>query len=112
MDPQLKKGLLELVVLASLTKEDSYGYKIIQDVSPIIEISESTLYPILRRLEQQDFVSTYNVIHLSRVRKYYKITTRGQKELVGAKDDLDELKKIYAFIIKEAVWKNMSFLLN
>lgn len=101
MDPQLKKGLLELVVLASLSREDSYGYKIIQDISGIIEISESTLYPILRRLEQQKYVSTYNVIHLSRVRKYYKITPVGQKELLAAKDDLDELKRIYAFIIKE-----------
>lgn len=103
MDQQLKKGLLELVVLASLKKEDSYGYKIIQDVTPIIEISESTLYPILRRLEQQEYVSTYNVIHLSRVRKYYKITALGQKELSAAKEDLDELKRIYAFIIMEDV---------
>lgn len=101
MDPQLKKGLLELIVLVALKDEDSYGYKIIQDISAIIEISESTLYPILRRLEQQNFVGTYNVIHLSRVRKYYKITQKGREELHKAKGDLDELKKIYTFIIKE-----------
>ncbi len=103
MDPQLKRGLLELVVLAAIKTEDSYGYKIIQDISAIIEISESTLYPILRRLEQQDYVETYNVIHLSRVRKYYKITPKGRDELQNAQADLDELKKIYAFIIKEDV---------
>ncbi len=51
MDTQLKKGLLEICVLAVLKKEDSYGYKIVKDISPYIEISESTLYPILRRLE-------------------------------------------------------------
>lgn len=103
MDPQLKKGLLELVVLAALKREDSYGYKIIQDISPLIEISESTLYPILRRLEQQDYVATYNVIHLSRVRKYYKITLAGKKGLTNVKHDFDEIKKIYDFIIKEEV---------
>lgn len=103
MDPQLKRGLLELVVLAAIKTEDSYGYKIIQDISALIEISESTLYPILRRLEQQDYVETYNVIHLSRVRKYYKITLKGREELQNAHADLDELKKIYAFIIKEGV---------
>ena len=73
MDIQLKKGLLELMVLATIKYEDSYGYKIIQDISSIIEVSESTLYPILKRLEKQKLVKSYNTTYNSRIRKYYKI---------------------------------------
>ena len=58
MDAQLKKGLLDVCVLVALQERDSYGYQIIKDVSPIVEISESTLYPILKRLEAGGFVTT------------------------------------------------------
>ena len=58
MDAQLKKGLLEVCVLSAIREEESYGYKIISDLAPYIEISESTLYPILRRLESGGFVTT------------------------------------------------------
>ena len=51
IDPQLKRGLLDICVLSLLRRGDSYGYQIIKDLSGCIEISESTLYPILRRLE-------------------------------------------------------------
>ena len=69
MDAQLKKGLLDVCVLVALQERDSYGYQIIKDVSPIVEISESTLYPILKRLEAGGFVTTYSKEHNSRLRQ-------------------------------------------
>ncbi|MFA7561179.1 MAG: PadR family transcriptional regulator [Candidatus Izemoplasmatales bacterium] len=98
MDIQLKKGLLDLMVLASIKYEDSYGYKIIQDMSQIIDISESTLYPILKRLEKQKLVNTYNTTHNSRIRKYYQINPSGLEKLKQSIDDFDEIKKMYMYI--------------
>ena len=81
MDAQLKKGLLEVCVLVSLKKEESYGYKIISDVSPYIEISESTLYPILKRLEATGCLTTRTKEYNGRLRKYYMITDAGKKKI-------------------------------
>lgn len=100
MDSQQKKGLLELMVLASLKYEDSYGYAISQNINDVMEISESTLYPILRRLEKQDLLETYQTIHNSRVRKYYKITREGLRKLRQSEDDFREIRKIYDFILR------------
>lgn len=98
MDIQLKKGLLDLMVLASIKYEDSYGYKIIQDISSIIDISESTLYPILKRLEKQKLVKTYKTTHNSRIRKYYQINQNGLEKLKQSIEDFDEIKRMYDFI--------------
>lgn len=100
MDAQLKKGFLEMLVLASLKVEPSYGYKIIQDVSNVIDIKESTLYPILKRLEQQAFVKTYTEQHQSRLRKYYMITTLGRLEIEKARKDYQEIEAIYRYILR------------
>lgn len=100
MNPQLKKGFLETLVLAAIKEEPSYGYKIIQDVSEVLEMSESTLYPILKRLETQGFVTTYIEAHQSRLRKYYKITAKGLKEIEKAKDDFNEIESIYRYIMR------------
>jgi len=100
LDTQLKKGLLETLVLASLKYEDSYGYKIIQDVSQVVDISESTMYPILRRLEQQKLVKTYNTEFNSRIRKYYRITELGEARLNESQDEFRQLKKIYDYILR------------
>jgi len=81
MDTQLKKGLLDICVLAELKSQDSYGYQIIKDLSPIIEISESTLYPILKRLEERDCLTTYSLEHDGRLRRYYKITQTGNEKI-------------------------------
>ena len=81
MDAQLKKGLLEVCVLVALQSSDSYGYQIIKDVSPIVEISESTLYPILKRLEAGGMVTTYSMEHNSRLRKYYRLTQKGRQRI-------------------------------
>ena len=101
MDTQLKKGLLEGCVLASLRHEESYGYKIISDISPYIDISESTLYPILKRLEATGCLRTYSRAHKGRLRKYYQITPQGKRRLKEFLSDMDELISIYRFICKE-----------
>ncbi|QSX06589.1 PadR family transcriptional regulator [Sedimentibacter sp. zth1] len=106
MDTQLKRGLLEVCVLTVLKKEDSYGYQIIKDISPYIEISESTLYPILRRLEVSDFVTVYSVEHNSRLRKYYKINDKGYKKIEDFINEWQEVMKIYKFIVSKREEKN------
>ncbi len=100
MDSQQKKGLLELMVLASLKYEDSYGYVINQNINDVMEISESTLYPILRRLEKQDLLETYQTIYNSRVRKYYRITKEGLRKLMQSEGDFREVKRIYDYILR------------
>lgn len=98
MDRQLRKGLLEFCVLAALKKEDSYGYKLIEDISPYIDISESTLYPILRRLEVAEKVKSYNTEYNNRIRKYFSITESGTRSLEDFEKDREELLKILDFI--------------
>lgn len=98
MDIQVKKGLLEYCVLAELKKKESYGYQIIKDISSCIEISESTLYPILRRLESENRVETYNVEYNNRIRRYYRITEEGERLLQNFIDDRDELLRVIRFI--------------
>lgn len=98
MDAQLKKGLLEICVLCAIRKEESYGYKIISDLAPYIEISESTLYPILRRLESGGMVTTRTAEHNGRLRRYFRITTSGKRKITEFIEDMEEFHKIYAFI--------------
>ena len=88
MDSQLKKGVLEVCVLASLNSEESYGYKIISDLAPYIVISESTLYPILKRLESGGLVKTRTQEFNGRLRKYYKITQAGQDRIEEFSKDI------------------------
>lgn len=101
MDIQIKKGLLEVCVLASLRREDSYGYQIIRDISGYIEISESTLYPILKRLEKDDCLKTYSVEHNGRLRKYYSITDEGRRRIAAFIEEWPEIMRIYNFIVQE-----------
>lgn len=98
MDVQIKKGLLDICVLAVLKRGDSYGYKIIEDLSDVIVISESTLYPILKRLEQGGAVTAYSVEHNGRLRRYYKITKTGVEATDGFLKDWKEMEKIYNFV--------------
>lgn len=95
MDIQLKKGVLEVCVLYAISKSESYGYKIISDLQGIIEISESTLYPILKRLETGGFLVTRTAEYSGRLRRYYKITPLGMKKLVSGRNDLLEITTIY-----------------
>ena len=98
MDAQLKKGFLEFCVLASLMKKDSYGYQIIKDVNACIEISESTLYPILKRLENHGYVKNYSVEHNGRLRKYYQMTTSGKEHIQQFIEDWKQIENIYIYI--------------
>lgn len=98
MDAQLKRGLLDVCVLAAIKREDSYGYKIIKDISPYIEISESTLYPILKRLEVSDCIVVYTVEYNSRLRKYYRITQSGIDKISDFLTDWESVMKTYDFI--------------
>jgi len=101
LDIQLKKGLLEICVLKVISKEPSYGYKIIGDVSPYIEISESTLYPILKRLEASGCLKTFTGEYNGRLRKYYSITEIGMQRISYFKTEWQQIKKIYNFIVQE-----------
>ena len=103
MDIQLKKGILDVCVLHAIEKGETYGYKIISDLQGIIEISESTLYPILKRLESGGYVTTRTAEHSGRLRRYYKITTLGLKKLADGKNDMLEINTIYKKIFG---WRN------
>ena len=103
MDIQLKKGILDVCVLAAIESGESYGYKIISDLQGIIDISESTLYPILKRLESGGFVTTRTAEYSGRLRRYYKITALGRKKLVDGRKDLQEINAIYEKIFG---WRN------
>lgn len=101
MDIQLKRGLLDVCVLAAIKNEDSYGYKIIKDMKPYIELSESTLYTILKRLETAGMLTVRTVEHGGRLRKYYHITEAGQKRIDEFKVEWKEILAIYQFVTKE-----------
>lgn len=101
MDTQLKRGLLDVCVLAAIKNEDSYGYKIIKDMKPYIELSESTLYTILKRLEMADMLTVRTAEHGGRLRKYYHITERGRKRIQDFKEEWKEIMAIYRFVTKE-----------
>ncbi len=101
MDIQLKRGLLDVCVLAAIKNEDSYGYKIIKDLKPYIELSESTLYTILKRLETAKMLIVYTVEHSGRLRKYYRITDEGVRRIEEFKEEWKELLSIYQFVTKE-----------
>lgn len=101
MDMQLKRGLLDVCVLAAIKDEDSYGYRIIKDMKPYIELSESTLYTILKRLELAQMLTVYTAEHGGRLRKYYRITAAGLGRIDDFKEDWKELLSIYRFVTKE-----------
>lgn len=101
MDIQMKRGLLDVCVLAAIKDDESYGYRIIKDIKPYLDISESTLYPILRRLEAAELLTVRTVEHDGRLRKYYKITKQGLKRIEDFKEEWKEIMSIYKFVVKE-----------
>ena len=100
MDVQLKRGLLDVCVLAAIKNEDSYGYKIIKDMKPFMELSESTLYTILKRLETANMLTVSTAEHGGRLRKYYHITDLGLRRIEDFKNDWEEMLAIYKFVTK------------
>ena len=103
MESQLKRGLIEICVLAAIRKQDSYGYQIIKDISPYLSISESTLYPILKRLESNGNLTVYSIEHNGRLRKYYQITQAGLGKIEDFKQEGSKLQKAYDFITGEEI---------
>ena len=101
MDAQLKRGVLDVCVLAAIRNEDSYGYKIIKDLKPILELSESTLYTILKRLEENNMLVVRTAEHEGRLRKYYHITQNGRNRIEDFKNEWKEIMQIYSFIERE-----------
>lgn len=99
MDAQIKKGLLDACILATLASGESYGYKIIDDTRAVIEISESTLYPILKRLEQAGYLTVKSQEYNGRLRKYYQITRSGLGRLEEFRDMLRGMDKMYNHIL-------------
>lgn len=98
LDPQMKRGLLETCILAALCRGDSYGYQIVKDLPEGIRISESTLYPILRRLESAGSLTVYSVEHNSRLRKFYRITAAGRAQIQDFLAGWGEIEAMYQFI--------------
>lgn len=101
MDIQLKRGLLDVCVLAAIKDEDSYGYKIKKDMKPYVELSDSTLYTILKRLEGAAMLTVRTAEHDGRLRKYYHITAAGLKRIEEFKQEWQEIVAIYRFVAKE-----------
>ena len=101
MDIQLKRGLLDVCVLAAIKNEDSYGYQIIKDMKPFVEISESTLYPILRRLENAKLLTVRTAEYNGRLRKYFSITPAGLARIDDFKEEWKEIVARYQFVTKE-----------
>ena len=98
MEMQMKRGLLDVCVLAAIKNEDSYGYTLTQKARQIVDISESTLYPVLRRLQKSGYLTTYDEPYQGRNRRYYTITDSGrnilsyyEKEWIIYKTKIDEL---------------------
>ncbi len=101
MEIQMKRGLLDVCVLAAIKSEDSYGYRIVKEISPYVEISESTLYPILRRLETGSMLTVRSAEHNGRLRKYYHITEQGLARIEAFKEEWKEIMNIYEFVTRE-----------
>lgn len=101
MDSQLKRGLLDVCVLAAIKSEDSYGYQIIKDMKPYLALSESTLYTILKRLETAGMLTVRTAEHGGRLRKYYHITEAGRQRIEEFKGEWREILAIYQFVTRE-----------
>ncbi|CAK8054228.1 PadR family transcriptional regulator [Eupransor demetentiae] len=84
---KIPNRVLEAVVLQALKEEPLYGYALTKKIQSHIPISDSTTYPVLRKLQKLDYVSTESVVFAERVRKYYRITANGEQYLKEAKQD-------------------------
>ena len=101
MDIQLKRGLLDVCVLAAIQDCESYVYRIIKEMKPYLEMSESTLYTILKRLETAGMLTVRTAEHDGRLRKYYRITDRGRARLAEFREEWKEIMTVYRFVVRE-----------
>lgn len=98
LDAQLKKGILEICVLAELCRGPSYGYRIQRDISTWVSLSESALYHILKRCEQAGFVTAESVEHQGRLRRMFSITEAGRRRIDEFKAEWQEIVRAFEFI--------------
>lgn len=102
MNSQFKKGVLELIVLLSVNKKDMYGYELVLEVSKVVKVNEGTIYPLLRRLTNENYFDTYlEESNEGPSRKYYKITTLGKERLRELKEIWIEFNSSVNKFIKE-----------
>ncbi len=101
MESQFRRGILDACVLAVLERGESYGYQMVKDIKTFIDITESTLYPILKRLENANMLTVFTQEHNGRLRKYYKITDEGRNHVTQLLNEWEEVVKIYQYITKE-----------
>ena len=101
MESQFRRGILDACVLAVLERGESYGYQLVKDISQFIDITESTLYPILKRLEASNQLEVFTQEHNGRLRKYYRITAAGKERITQLMSEWEEIVKVYQFILKE-----------
>ena len=102
MDAQLKRGFLDVCVLASINRQDSYGYQIVKDGPSSLHLTESTLYPLLKRLESAGLLTVYAIEHNGRLRKYYRITPAGVTYLDEFLKDWDDVLDVYEYVKRGA----------
>ncbi len=102
MDAQMKRGLIEACILKLLTRGDSYGYQLVREAEEVLSISESTLYPVLRRLETAGALTVYTMEHNGRLRKYYAITDAGRQKISDFLTEWEDVMKVYDFIRRES----------
>lgn len=102
MDAQLKRGFLDVCVLASINRQDSYGYQIVKDVPSSLHLTESTLYPLLKRLDSAGLLTVYAIEHNGRLRKYYRITPAGVTYLDEFLKDWDDVLDVYEYVKRGA----------
>ena len=101
----ISAGLLDSMVLAVVQKSDTYGYEITQYIRTAVDISESTLYPVLRRLQKNNLLETYDKEYMGRNRRYYHVTPEGTKALDDYRNEWQEHKKKVDSILMNGVEK-------
>lgn len=97
---QLGSALLDACVLAILHSEDTYGYKLTQEAKKVMNVSESTLYPVLRRLMKDGFLETYDQEFQGRNRRYYRLTDAGKEKYIYYTNEWDAFSNEVTSILK------------
>lgn len=100
MESQFRRGILDACVLAVLERGESYGYQMVKDINEFIPITESTLYPILKRLEGSEMLTVFSQEHNGRLRKYYRITDKGRDHITQLLKEWEEIVRIYQYIME------------
>ena len=104
MNPQFKKGVLELIVLEAVRRKDRYGYELVEEVSRVIDVNEGTIYPLLKRLTNEHYFETYlRESTEGPPRKYYHLTKGGGKLLKSKQQEWQEYERAVQNVLKGGV---------